>query len=72
MCNFNGRLSMKQYIKKKPIKWGFKYWYRWDTETGYTYQLLREKGKKGIEFRFEYRTKLIRNPERYLLSSVFS
>ena len=30
---------MKQYIKNKPIKWDFKYWYRCDSETGYVYQL---------------------------------
>ena len=30
MCRFEGRSSMKQYIKNKPIKWGVKYWYRYD------------------------------------------
>ena len=25
MCKFKGRSSIKQYIKNKPIKWGFKY-----------------------------------------------
>ena len=25
MCKFKCRLSIKQYIKNKPIKWGFKY-----------------------------------------------
>ena len=46
MCKFKGRLSMKQYIKNKPIKWGFKYWYRCDSETGYVYQLgLYTKGE---------------------------
>ena len=38
MCKFKGRLSMEQYIKNKPIRWGFKYWYRYDSETGYVYQ----------------------------------
>ena len=33
MCKFKVRSSMKQYIKNKPIKWGFKYWYRCDSET---------------------------------------
>ena len=28
MVKFKGRSSMKQYVKKKPIKWGFKFWYR--------------------------------------------
>ena len=34
MSKFKGRSSMKQYIKNKLIKWGFKYWYRCDSETG--------------------------------------
>ena len=39
MCKFKSRSSVKQYIKNKPIKWDFKYWYRCDSETGYVYQL---------------------------------
>ena len=34
MCKLKGRSGMKQYIKNKPIKWDFKYWYRCDSETG--------------------------------------
>ena len=37
---------MKQDVKKKPIKWGFKYWYRCDSETGYVYQLELYQGRK--------------------------
>ena len=29
---------MKQYIKNKPIKWGFKYRYRCDSKTAYVYR----------------------------------
>ena len=29
---------MKQYIKNKPIKWEFKYWYRCDSAIDYFYQ----------------------------------
>ena len=39
MCKSKGRSSMKQYIKYKPIKWNFYYWYRCGSETGYVYQL---------------------------------
>ena len=46
MCKFKGRSSMKQYIKNKSIKWGFKYWYRCDSETGYVYQLEFYQGRK--------------------------
>ena len=38
MCKFKGRSNLKQYIKKKPIKRGFKYYYECDSETGYVYQ----------------------------------
>ena len=37
---------MKQYIKKTLIKWGFKYWHRCDSETGYVYQLEFYQGRK--------------------------
>ena len=44
MCKFKDRLSMKQYIKNKLIKWGFKYCYRCNSETGYVYQLELYQG----------------------------
>ena len=28
MCKFKGKSIMKQYMKNKPIKWGFKFWFR--------------------------------------------
>ena len=46
MYKFKGRSSMKQYIKNKPNKWGFKYWYRCDSETGYVCQLELYQGWK--------------------------
>ena len=46
MCKFKGRSSMKQYLKNKPIKWGFKYWYRCDSEAGHVYQLEFYQGWK--------------------------
>ena len=27
MVKFKGRSGMKQYIKSKPVKWGFKFWF---------------------------------------------
>ena len=53
MCKFKGRSRMKQYIKNKPIKWGFKYCYRRDSETDYVYQLelyQEQKEKKKLNF----------------------
>lgn len=46
MVKFKGRSSMKQYVKKKPIKWGFKFWFRCSSKTGYLYQLDLYLGKK--------------------------
>ena len=46
MCKFKGRSGMKQYIKNKPFKWGFKYWYKCDRKTGYVYQLELYQGRK--------------------------
>ena len=28
MCIFKGKSIMRQYMKNKPIKWGFKFWFR--------------------------------------------
>ena len=53
MCKFKGRSSMKQYIKNKPIKRGFKYWYRCYGETGYVYQLeLYQEWKEKSKLNF--------------------
>ena len=38
MVKFKGRSSMKQHVKNKSIKWGFKFWYRWASETGYFFK----------------------------------
>ena len=27
MCKFKGKSLMRQYMKNKPIKWGFKFWF---------------------------------------------
>ena len=47
LCQFQGRSSLKQYIKNKPIKSDFKYWYRCDSVTGYIYQLEFYQGQKN-------------------------
>ena len=35
MIRFDGRLSRKQYMPKKPVKWGLKLWCLCDSATGY-------------------------------------
>ena len=46
MIKFKGRTIMRQHIKNKPIKWGFKMWYRCAPKTGYFYELDIYTGKK--------------------------
>ena len=46
MIKFKGHNKMKQYIKNKPIKWGFKMWCRCNSKTGYLYQFDLYSGKK--------------------------
>ena len=40
MLKFKGRLSIKQYIKIKPIKWGIKIFTLAEAKTGYVMNLL--------------------------------
>jgi len=35
MVKYKGRVFFRQYMPKKPIKWGIKVWMLADTETGY-------------------------------------
>ena len=46
MTKFKGRSSMKQYIKSKPIKWGFKWWFRCPSSSGYMYEFNLYLGRK--------------------------
>lgn len=46
MIKFKGHNIMKQYIKNKPIKWGFKMWCRCESSTGYLYHFDLYTGKK--------------------------
>ena len=51
MVKFKGRSDMKQCIKSKPIKWGFKFWFRCSSKTGYLYQLdIYLDKKQNTEF----------------------
>ena len=47
MVKSKGRFPMCQYIKSKPVKWGFKLWCLCDSETGYTYCFTVYRGKQG-------------------------
>ncbi|XP_065652990.1 piggyBac transposable element-derived protein 3-like [Hydra vulgaris] len=38
MVKFKRRNLMKQYLKNKPIKWGFKFCFRCCSDTGYLYE----------------------------------
>ena len=38
---------MPQYMKNKPIKWGFKFWFRCRSKSGYLYEFDMYLGKKA-------------------------
>lgn len=46
MVTFKGHNAMKQYVKSKPIRWGFKLWMRACSKTGYVYEFDIYTGKK--------------------------
>ena len=46
MVEFKGRSGMKQYIKSKPVKWVFKFWFRCSSKSGSMYQLNIYLGRK--------------------------
>ena len=46
MIGFKGRIQWKQYLPKKPTKWGFKIWSLADSETGYLLNIEPYIGKK--------------------------
>lgn len=52
MIKFKGHNAMKQYIKNKPIKWGFKMWCRCDSASGYLFEFDLYTGRK--EYGTEY------------------
>ena len=47
MLKFKGRLSIKQYIKIKPAKWGIKLFTLAESTTGYVLDLLPYTGKRA-------------------------
>ena len=46
MTKFNRRCSIRQYLKMKPIKWGFKWWFRCASSNGYLCEFDLYLGKK--------------------------
>ena len=53
MVKFKRRLSMRQYVKNKPIKWGLYFWYhcpsktvKHDNYTSSTYNWAKKKAEK--------------------------
>ena len=47
MCKFKGKIIMRQYMKNKPIKLGFKFWCHSGAKSGYLYKFDMYLGKKG-------------------------
>ena len=47
MCKFKGKSMMRQYMKNKPIKWSFKFWFCCGGKSDYLYEFDMYLGKKG-------------------------
>ena len=47
MCKFKGKSIMRQYMKNKPIKWDFKFWFRCRPTSSYLHEFNMYLGKKG-------------------------
>ena len=45
MIKFKGRLSFRQYLPAKPIKWGIQVWVLCESDTGYVYNMQVYTGK---------------------------
>lgn len=46
MIRFKGHNIMRQFVKGKPIQWGFKVWCRCDSKSGYLFEFDLYMGKK--------------------------
>ena len=49
MVKFKGRLSFRQYLPSKPIKWGMKMWSLAECTNGYLHQFQIYTGKEGVQ-----------------------
>ena len=49
MVGFRGRFAAKQYMPKKPQKWGIKAFTMADSSTGYTINIVMYMGSEKIE-----------------------
>ena len=47
MIKFDGRLLWKQYLPKKPVRWGIKIWCLCDSLTGYCLAFNVYTGREG-------------------------
>ena len=47
MCKFKEKSIIRQYMKNKPIKWGFKFWFHCGAKSDYLYEFDIYLGKKG-------------------------
>ena len=57
MIPFKGRHPSRQYMPKKPVKWGFKVWVCAEAGSGYALQLEVYEGKARSQERIDRRSK---------------
>ena len=48
MFKFKGKSLMCQYMKNKPIKWGFRFWFRCSSKSGYLICIWEKSAKQNL------------------------
>ena len=74
IVKFKGRFSIKHYVKKKPIKCGFKFCYPCASTIGYLYKLelyLRKKGEAELNLGESVVSKMCKVLEKSLCTVYF-
>ena len=70
MVKFKGRAGMKQHIKLKPIKWGFKLCFCYSSKSSYLYQMDIYLGRKQTpEFNLGLGEEVVLQPTKDLEQS---
>ena len=67
MIAFKGRVSLRQYMPKKPSKWGLKDWVLAGSDSGYAYNSMLYNGKENVCTKRQSRKSCIANAHRILL-----
>lgn len=61
MVPHKGRLSFKQYIKNKPVRWGIKLWVLCEAKTGYVFKFQVYLGKEDGNVEYNLARRVVKH-----------